>query len=86
MQYVHLGRTGLQVSRLGLGTLAFGWKTSEAENEGYVKTMASHGIKIMKPSAKLAAEFEAIGKQMAVEWAKKAGAEGEAILSAFQTR
>ena len=63
-----------------------GWKTSEAENEGYVKTMASHGIKIMKPSAKLAAEFEAIGKQMAVEWAKKAGAEGEAILSAFQTR
>ena len=39
-----------------------GWKTSEAENEGYVKTMASHGIKILKPSAKLTAEFEAIGK------------------------
>ena len=65
---------------------ARGWKTSEAENEGYVRTMASHGIKIMKPSAKLTAEFEAIGKQMAGEWANKAGAEGEAILKAFQAR
>lgn len=63
---------------------ARGWKTSEAENEGYVKTMASHGIKIMQPSAKLASEFEAIGKQMADEWAKKAGAEGEAILKAYR--
>jgi len=63
-----------------------GWKTSEAENEGYVKTMASHGIKILKPSATLTAEFETIGKQMADEWAKKAGAEGEAILRAFHAR
>ncbi|HEY5898026.1 MAG TPA: TRAP transporter substrate-binding protein [Burkholderiales bacterium] len=60
-----------------------GWKTSESENESYVKTMASHGIKIMKPSAKLTAEFEAIGRQMADEWSKKAGAEGEAILKAY---
>ena len=61
-----------------------GWKTSEAENEGYVKTMASHGIKIMQPSAKLAAEFAAIGKQMADEWAAKAGSEGAAILKAYR--
>ena len=60
-----------------------GWKTSESENENYVKTMASHGIKIVKPSRKLEAEFAAIGKQMAAEWAKKAGAEGEAILKAY---
>jgi TRAP-type transport system periplasmic protein len=65
---------------------ARGWKTSETENEGYVKTMASHGIKIMQPSAKLTAEFETIGRQMSGEWAKKAGSEGEAILKAFQAR
>jgi len=65
---------------------ARGWKTSESENEGYVKTMASHGIKIMKPSAKLESEFAAVGKQMADEWAKKAGAEGEEILKAFQAK
>lgn len=63
-----------------------GWKTSEAENEGYVKTMASRGIRIMKPSAKLTSEFEAIGKQMAQEWSQKAAPEGEAILKAFQAR
>jgi hypothetical protein len=40
----------------------------------------------MKPSAKLAAEFETIGKRMAQEWSQKAGSEGEAILKAFQAR
>jgi TRAP-type C4-dicarboxylate transport system substrate-binding protein len=61
-----------------------GWQTSESENAGYVKTMGEHGIKIMKPSQKLSSEFEAIGRQMADEWAKKAGAEGEAILKAYR--
>jgi TRAP-type transport system periplasmic protein len=63
---------------------ARGWKISETENEGYVKTMASHGIKIMKPSAKLSSEFDAVGKKIADEWAAKAGAEGGAILKAFR--
>ncbi len=62
---------------------ARGWSTSESENQRYVKTMADKGIKIMKPSAKLAAEFEKIGRQIADEWAKKSGPEGEAILRAF---
>src|SRR5215204_7620379 len=32
MQYTHLGRTGLSVSRLCLGTMNFGPQTSEAES------------------------------------------------------
>jgi TRAP-type C4-dicarboxylate transport system substrate-binding protein len=60
-----------------------GWKTSEAENERYVKTMADKGIKIVKPSPKLASEFAEIGKKMAAEWAQKAGPEGDAILKGF---
>ena len=32
MQYTHLGRTGLQVSRLCLGTMNFGPETSEADS------------------------------------------------------
>lgn len=63
---------------------ARGRATSEAENEGYKKTMASKGIKIIQPSPKLAAEFEAIGKQMTEEWVKKAGADGEAILAGYR--
>jgi TRAP-type C4-dicarboxylate transport system substrate-binding protein len=63
---------------------ARGRATSEAENEGYKKTMAANGIKIIQPSAKLSAEFEVIGKQMTEEWVKKAGAEGEAILAGYR--
>jgi len=63
---------------------ARGRSTSEAENDGYKKTMASKGIKILTPSAKLAAEFEAVGKQMTEEWVKKAGADGEAILAGYR--
>ena len=63
-----------------------GWKTSEAENERYVKTMADKGIKIVKPSAKFAGEFAEIAKKMAAEWAQKAGADGDAILKAFAAK
>jgi TRAP-type transport system periplasmic protein len=65
---------------------ARGWKTSEAENVGYVKTMAAKGINIVRPSAKLAGELDRIGEQMAGEWAAKAGPEGAAILKAFRAK
>ena len=32
MQYVHLGRSGVKVSRLCLGTMNFGPETSEADS------------------------------------------------------
>ena len=82
-----LGKLGAGEQQAVLGAAkeaeARGWKTSETENEGYVKTMASHGIKIMKPSARLSSEFDAIGKKIADEWAAKAGVEGGTILKAF---
>ena len=31
MEYTHLGRSGLSVSRLCLGTMNFGWKTDEGD-------------------------------------------------------
>jgi TRAP-type transport system periplasmic protein len=61
-----------------------GWEASIAENERVVKVMAEKGIKIMKPSAKMKAELQAIGKQIADEWVKRAGADGEAILAAYR--
>jgi TRAP-type C4-dicarboxylate transport system substrate-binding protein len=65
---------------------ARGWKTSESENDGYVKTMAAKGITIVKPSARLAGELDKIGEQMAAEWAAKVGPEGAAILKAFRAK
>jgi TRAP-type C4-dicarboxylate transport system substrate-binding protein len=60
-----------------------GWDASLAENDRVVKIMADKGIKVLKPSSKMKAELAAIGKQMADEWVKRAGAEGEAILAAY---
>ncbi len=50
MQYAHLGRTGVQVSRLGLGTLPFGWKTSEANSFTLMDQALDLGINLIDTS------------------------------------
>lgn len=60
-----------------------GWATSQAENEGYKRTMASHGIIVEKPNAKLKAQLDAIGKTMATDWVKKTGPDAQAILNEY---
>lgn len=44
MQYVRLGRTGLKVSRLCLGTMNFGPQTSEADSHAVMDRALEHGI------------------------------------------
>jgi TRAP-type transport system periplasmic protein len=60
-----------------------GWATSAAENEGYKKTMASKGIDVQKPNAKLLGELNGIGKVMAQQWVAKTGPDAQAILNEF---
>lgn len=61
-----------------------GWKASESRNEDFKKTLAAQGIKITPPSDKLKADLAAIGKTMTEEWIKAAGADGEAIITAYR--
>ena len=44
MDYTHLGRTGLSVSRLCLGTMNFGPQTSEADSFAIMDRAHEHGI------------------------------------------
>lgn len=44
MQYTHLGRTGLKVSPLCLGTMNFGWKTEEPESHAIMDKALDLGI------------------------------------------
>ena len=44
MQYVRLGRTGLRVSRLCLGTMNFGPETSEKDAFRIMDRAVEHGI------------------------------------------
>ena len=60
-----------------------GWEAREVENAQNLQTLSSKGVKVVKPSAKLAAEFADIGKKMTAEWSEKAGAEGQSILKAY---
>jgi aryl-alcohol dehydrogenase-like predicted oxidoreductase len=44
MQYTHLGRSGLQVSRLCLGTMNFGPQTAEADAHSIMDSARENGI------------------------------------------
>jgi aryl-alcohol dehydrogenase-like predicted oxidoreductase len=44
MKYTHLGRSGLSVSRLCLGTMNFGWKTEEAESHEIMDRAQAEGV------------------------------------------
>jgi len=44
MQYTTLGRTGLQVSRLCLGTMTFGWSSDETTSFTIMDASIEHGI------------------------------------------
>jgi aryl-alcohol dehydrogenase-like predicted oxidoreductase len=44
MEYTHLGRSGLSVSRLCLGTMNFGWKTEEADAHAIMDRALTEGV------------------------------------------
>ncbi|MGY1659886.1 aldo/keto reductase [Geodermatophilus sp. SYSU D00705] len=44
MEYTHLGRSGLSVSRLCLGTMNFGWKTEEADAHAIMDRAQADGV------------------------------------------
>ncbi len=60
-----------------------GWKVSEEKNEWYKKALTEKGMKIVAPSAKLMTDMRQVGGIMLSDWQKKAGADGEAILAAY---
>ena len=61
-----------------------GWKLSEEKNEFYKKALAEKGMNILVPPAKLVADMKQVGTIMLADWQKKAGAEGETIVSSFK--
>ncbi|HEX8694413.1 MAG TPA: hypothetical protein VF746_18470 [Longimicrobium sp.] len=46
MEYKHLGRTGLQVSRLALATMNFGWTADEAAGFQIMDAALDAGINL----------------------------------------
>ena len=63
---------------------ARGWKVSEEKNDWYKKALAEKGMKIVAPSPQLAGDMKKVGGVMLVDWEKKAGADGAALLAAYR--
>src|SRR5688572_17156007 len=61
-----------------------GWEMSKVREKEGDETLAKNGMSVREPDAKMKATFEKIGAQMAQEWEKQAGAEGQAILKAYR--
>lgn len=63
-----------------------GWKVSEEKNEWYKKALTDKGMKIIKPAPKLVADMKQVGSIMLADWQKKAGADGAAVINAYQKK
>ena len=61
-----------------------GWRISAEKTDWYLKELAAHGMKVLKPSPELDAGLRKIGDQLTADWLKKAGPEGAAIVEAYK--
>ena len=63
-----------------------GWKLSAEKNEWYKAELTKKGMKILPPSPKLASDLKQVGTIMLADWEKKAGTDGQAVISAFRKK
>jgi len=61
-----------------------GWKMSNDKNQWYAEQMTKNGMKIIKPSPKLAADMRQVGAIMLADWLKRAGPDGKAVVDAYR--
>ena len=61
-----------------------GWSMSKTETKEKTDALSKNGMTVHKPSPQLMADLKKIGQQMSDAWVKKAGAEGRAVLKAYQ--
>ncbi|HEX6319244.1 MAG TPA: TRAP transporter substrate-binding protein [Burkholderiales bacterium] len=63
-----------------------GWEMSKTREKEGDETLAKNGMSVREPDAAMKARFQKIGEQMAREWEKSAGADGQAILKAYRSK
>ena len=61
-----------------------GWDMSKQRESDADALLAKNGVNVQQPPAELKAALDKIGEQMAAEWEKSAGADGQAILKAYK--
>ena len=61
-----------------------GWEMSRQREKDADELLAKNGVTVSEPSPELKAALSKIGEQMAAEWEKSAGAEGQEILKRYR--
>jgi TRAP-type C4-dicarboxylate transport system substrate-binding protein len=61
-----------------------GWEMSKAREKEGDDTLAKNGMAVNEPTPEMKAALSKIGEQMAAEWEKSAGADGQTILKAYR--
>jgi TRAP-type C4-dicarboxylate transport system substrate-binding protein len=61
-----------------------GWEMSKQREKDADELLAKNGVTVNEPSAELRSALSKIGEQMAAEWEKLAGAEGQEILKRYR--
>lgn len=63
-----------------------GWEASKAETATKIQVLKENGMNVSSPSAELLNGLKDAGSKMTADWAKSSGAEGESILSTYNTK
>jgi TRAP-type C4-dicarboxylate transport system substrate-binding protein len=63
-----------------------GWDMSKVREQEGNETLAKNGMSVRDPDPQMRAAFAKIGQQMAEEWEKAAGADGQQILKAYRSK
>jgi len=83
MKFTHLGRTGLKVSRLCLGTMNFGPQTSEADSFAVMDRALEHGINFFDTADVYGwKKGEGITEQIIGRWFNQGGNRRERVVLA----
>ena len=61
-----------------------GWEMSKAREQEGNETLAKNGMNVREPDAAMKTAFAKVGRQMAEEWEKAAGADGQEILKRYR--
>jgi TRAP-type C4-dicarboxylate transport system substrate-binding protein len=63
-----------------------GWEMSKVREQEGNETLAKNGMSVRDPDAAMKQAFAKVGQQMAQEWEKAAGADGQEILKRFRSK
>ena len=63
---------------------ARGWAASKKVNTDTLDKLKANGMQVLPPPPQLKADLAKVGDTMLKEWADKAGAEGQQLLSALR--